>query len=97
VVLVDGQSEGTKDIVAGDQPTRSMQPRATSGFWASWLFPAERTFDPDSPLADVEFTYPIRDLRFGVLPDGEFGILLVFFLGSVVFGIAVLKPLKIQI
>ena len=74
-----------------------MQGRATAGFWASWLFPAETTFAAGSPLADVEFRYPTRDLRFGFLPDGELGILLVFFFASILFGVAILKPLNIQI
>ena len=94
---LSGQTVGVKEIVAGDDPTRKMQPTATASFWAAWLFPAEDTFAADSPLADVSFTYPTRDLAFWVLPDGEAGILLVFFLGSIVFGIAVLKPLNIQI
>ena len=43
----------------------------------------------------MEFACPDRDL--GFLPGGAMGILSVFFLASLVFGAAVLKPLKIQI
>ncbi len=93
-VRVDGAEE-TKDIVAGDRATRLMQPRRTSSFWWSWLLPAESTFAADSPVADIEFSYPDRHLAY--LPGGEGGIVIVFFLASLVFGAAVLKPLKIQI
>ena len=93
--LVDGRRVGTKEIVAGKDATRSMQPERVSGFWASWLWPAEDTFGRDSPLGRVAFDYPERDLRF--LPGGPIGILVVFFVSSMAFGLLILKPLKIQI
>lgn len=94
-VMLDGQVVGTKEITAGDR-TRRMQGRRTSSFWWSWLLPAESTFASGDAIADVEFVYPSSDLRFG-LPGGEGGILVIFFIASIVFGIAVLKPLNIQI
>jgi len=94
-LVVGGRSVGTKRIVAGDEPTRSMQPERVSSFWAAWLWPAEDTFPSNSPVERIAFVYPDRDL--GFLPGGAFGIILVFFLSSVVFGIAILKPLNIQI
>jgi hypothetical protein len=93
--LVDGELVGTKSIAAGDVNPRLMQPERVSGFWISWLWPAEPTFASDSPIDSVSFLYPDRDL--GFLPGGAFGVLLTFFLASMVFGIAVLKPLNIQI
>ncbi len=94
-ILVGNTVVGTKAIVAGDEPTRTMQPRRTNSFWWSWLLPAEDTFEADGPLQDVTFLYPSRDL--GWLPGGEGGIVLVFLLASMAFGAAMLKPLKIQI
>ena len=72
-----------------------MQPVRVSSFWTSWLYPAEDAFSAESPLATVEFTYPSRELRY--LMGGEAGILLMFLVFSMLFGAAVLKPLKIQI
>jgi len=86
---------GSKKIVAGNERTRTMQPVRTSSFWLSWMFPAEDTLGAGSPLASVEFHYPNRELAY--IPDGEIGILVVFFLASIVFGAAVIKPLRIQI
>ena len=43
----------------------------------------------------MKFTYPDRELR--VLPGGVGGVILTFFIASIVFGIAILKPLNIQI
>jgi hypothetical protein len=92
---IDGRSVGTKEVVAGRDPTRSMQPERVSGFWSSWLWPAEPPFPADSPLDVVRFTYPDRELF--LLPEGPGGILLTFFLASLVFGFAALKPLGVQI
>lgn len=93
--LIDGQRVGVKSIVAGTNPTRQMQPERVSSFWAAWLWPAEDTFSGENPIENVKFTYPERELR--LLPGGPLGILLVFFVSSIVFGIAILKPLNIQI
>jgi hypothetical protein len=48
-----------------------------------------------SPFAEVSFEYPERDLAW--LPGGEVGILVVFFVASMLFGAAAIKPLKVQI
>jgi hypothetical protein len=93
-LLVGDRVVGTKSVAAGEV-TRHMQPERVSSFWSSWLWPAERTFADDSPIATVTFAYPDRDL--GFLPGGPFGVLVTFFIASIVFGIAVLKPLNIQI
>jgi hypothetical protein len=94
-LLVDGHPAGSKSVTSGSDAPRLMQPERVSDFWSSWLWPAEPTFPDDSPIDSVRFAYPDRDL--GFLPGGAFGVLLTFFLASIVFGIAVLKPLNIQI
>jgi hypothetical protein len=90
----DGR-RAVKRIVTGDDPARTMQPERVAGFWLAWLWPAEDRFDADSPVAHVKFTYPDRELRF--LPDGLGAVIIIFFVASMVFGAAVLKPLGIQI
>jgi hypothetical protein len=94
-IFVDGVREGVKQIAAGTARTRMMQPERVSTFWSAWLWPAESTFGDSSPIASVVFKYPYRELRF--LPDGPGGVLLVFFLSSVIVGLLLLKPLHIQI
>lgn len=93
--LVGGQEVGKKEIVAGSERARLMQPERVGTFWSSWLWPAEETFPKDSPLEHASFTYPERELRW--LPDGLVGVLLTFFLASIAFGVLILKPLNIQI
>lgn len=92
---VAGRAAGGKWVVAGTEAARSMQPERVSGFLASWLWPAEPTLPEDSPIDLIRFSYPSREL--GYLPGGPFGVLLTFFLASIVFGIVILKPLNIQI
>jgi hypothetical protein len=99
-----GGTVETKTFCAGDASLRSMQPRrVNAGDWYRlddpdhWpaLWPAEAGFDADSPFACVAIAYPERDL--GWLPGGEGGILLVFVLASMAFGLVALKPLGVQI
>jgi len=92
--FADG-TRARKRIVTGDEPARTMQPERVASFWLSWLWPAEDRFDADSPLDSVKFEYPDRDLRW--LPDGIGAVILIFFISSMVFGAAILKPLGIQI
>jgi hypothetical protein len=82
-------------VTAGEEPQRLMQPERVSSFFSSWLWPAEPTFAAESPIGSVSFEYPERDL--GFFPGGPFGVLLIFFLASILFGVAILKPLNIQI
>lgn len=91
---IDGALAGTKSVSAG-AGTRKMQPERVSSFWSSWLWPAEPTFQADCPIDSVRFSYPDSDL--GFVPGGPGGVLLTFFVASIVFGIAILKPLNIQI
>ena len=94
-LLIGGQEVGSKAVVAGDEPTRMMQFERVSSFWLSWIRPAEPTFGERSPVEHMTFVYPDRQLRF--LPGGEMGVVLVLFVASMVFGVAILKPLNIQI
>lgn len=93
--MIDGRLAGTKSISSGNVAPRSMQPERVSSFWESWLWPAEPTFPPESPIDSVRFDYPER--RMGFLPGGALGVLVTFCVASIAFGIAVLKPLNIQI
>jgi hypothetical protein len=94
-LVMEGRPVGSKQVVAGAKPTRMMQPERVTGFLESWLWPAEPTLPRESPIDSIRFDYPTRDL--GVLPGGPAGVLLSFFLASILFGVAVLKPLNIQI
>lgn len=99
----DGPSEA-KLFCAGDADQRSMQPRRVNNrdwyrltdpdHWPA-LWPAEPGFDPESPFSCVAIAYPERELPW--LPDGETGILLTFLAASMLFGIAAIKPLGVQI
>ena len=61
--------------------------RVTSLF-SSVLWPAEDTVPAGVPVANISFEYPRSDL--GWLPgSGELGVLLVFLVASMLFGVAV--------
>jgi len=92
--LPDGTSV-KKDIVAGANAPRLMQPERVQGFFLSLLWPAEDAFDKGSSFARIHFVYPDSKLRW--MPDGVFGVLVTFLVASMVFAVAVMKPLKVQI
>jgi hypothetical protein len=87
-----------KQVVTGDGPRpATMQPERVGGFFAAWLWPAEPTTS-GTPFAQIKFAYPERTLPgLGWLPGGPFGVLLVFLIASMAFGVLILKPLGIQI
>ncbi len=93
IVLPDG-SRATKQLSAGE-PSRVMQPERGRGFFSALLWPAEDAFTSASPFERIAFRYPDRDL--GWLPGGTGGVLLVFLIASLAFGVLALKPLRIQI
>jgi hypothetical protein len=93
VVLADG-SRATKAITAGVTGT-SLQPERGRGFFSALLWPAEENLPTDSPFEVVKLEYPERAM--GWFPDGPAGVLLVFLVVSMLAGLLVLKPLRIQI
>lgn len=104
VILADGTRE-TKQIVTGTgtEVPRSFQPMRTSTRdWyalldkSPFLWPAEPALEADSPIRSITLRgYPDRDQ--GWLPDGIGGILLTLIVASMIFGVAVLKPLGVTI
>jgi hypothetical protein len=90
-----GEEHVTKRVHAGDVSPRWMQPERTGSFWSSWLWPAEDAFPSNSPFRRIAFEYPDADL--GWLPSGTSGVLLVFLIGSMLFGALAIKPLRINI
>lgn len=97
VVRIDGEEVARKQIVTGDvEAPAVMQPERVGDFLSAFLWPAEDTLS-ETPLKHIAFAYPERDLRFPFMPDGPVGVLLIFLVASMVFGVAILKPLNIQI
>ena len=85
----------TKAVVAGVEPDRVMQPARYAGLFNAMLWPAEPRFAEGSPLEKVAFIYPDRDI--GWLPGGPGGVLLIFIVASMLFGLLALKPLGVKI
>ena len=92
-VLADGTRE--VKLLAAGEATRQMQPERVKSAFMAALWPAEDRFPSDSAFERISFEYPDSDL--GWLPGGLGGVLLVFLIASMAFGIAILKPLGIQI
>ncbi|QDU65840.1 hypothetical protein [Engelhardtia mirabilis] len=98
ILIRVGDTELTKQIVTGDAERPAvMQPERVGGFFAAWLWPAEKTTS-GTPVEHIKFTYPDRTLPWmGLLPGGAMGVLTIFLIASMLFGVLILKPLGIQI
>ncbi len=88
-----GDEVVTKTLVVGGEPGR-MPVLRTRGL-ESVLYPAEPGLPSGSRLFSVGVAYPTRDL--GWMPGGEAGILGVFFVLSIVAGLALKGVFKVTI
>ncbi len=92
-VVLDGETQ-SKQYCAGSAAPQ-MQPERGRGFFKALLYPAEPTFPADSAFERLSFRYPERE--FAWLPDGPEGVLLLFLVVSMLLGLALMKPLHVQI
>jgi len=88
-----GDEVVTKTLVVGG-PAGRMPVMRTKG-WEGVLYPTEPGLPSSSQLASVQVAYPERDL--GWMPGGEAGILGVFFVLSIVAGLALKGVFKVTI
>jgi len=89
----DGTTD-TKQIVTGDAHDGPLSGIRGSSFEDQLLWPSEGSY-ADSPLHQVKFDYPARSLPWMI--DGPLGIIGYFLVFSMIAGVAILKPLNIQI
>ncbi len=94
IELALGGEVQTKTFCAG-RSAPQMQPERGRGFVSALLYPAESTLPPSSAFERLSFRYPERE--FDWLPDGPTGVLLFFLVVSMLFGLALMKPLHVQI
>jgi hypothetical protein len=94
-ISLAGGEYTAKRLAAGEPRPRTLQGERGTGFWSALLWPAERAFEPPSSFERITFSYPDSDL--GWLPGGVGGVLIVFLVSSMLFGLLALKPLKITI
>ncbi|MBK7642387.1 MAG: hypothetical protein IPJ19_04975 [Planctomycetes bacterium] len=92
-IALDGETQ-TKQFCAGVAAPQ-MQPERGRGFVSALLWPAEPVLESRSFFKGLSFRYPDRKLPW--MPAGPEGVLLYFLLVSMLFGLAVMKPLKVQI
>jgi hypothetical protein len=79
-----GETVVEKGLAVGGEPRKVPVMRTKS--LDALLYPGEAGLPTDSPVYDVRVRYPERELAY--LPDGELGILVFFFVISLVSGYA---------
>ncbi|QDU86085.1 hypothetical protein Pla163_32340 [Planctomycetes bacterium Pla163] len=84
----------TKRIVTGEEHMGPLEGVRGRGLKDLFENPAEGSL-ADTFVSRIAFVYPARSIQY--MADGIFGIGLLFLIFSMLAGVAILKPLKIQI
>jgi len=83
-----------KTVTAGTRPGRVSPLRPAAGAWKALTNPSEAPLPPASPIVSVRVDYPAANLELGHLACNW---LLVFFVLTLVFGIVLLRPLRVVV
>jgi hypothetical protein len=88
-----GDFTARKQIVVGDRLLKLSARRVGAGWWNQLLHPVESPLDSTGPIESISVRYPPRKLLLG---ETEIHWLLALFLLTVVFGLLLMRPLKVQ-
>lgn len=89
-----GGIESTKTLVAGARLARASARRVDGGLWRQLTDPVERPLDSDGPVKEIRLAYPSRDLLLGPF---ALNWLVVFFVLTILFGLALKGPLRVEV
>lgn len=92
-VEVEGEAPVRKQIAVGDRFQKVSQIRTARGGWDRFLNPAEQPIDSSSSIAQVLVAHPRRQLLLG---SREVDWLLSFVVLTIVFGLLLKRPLRVQ-
>jgi len=94
VIRVNGKRYNKEIVVGGSKLERLSPYRFRQNLWQELLYPGEKPLPSDSYIKEIELTYPEQRLSFlGV----KFHWLVAYFLLSIIFGLALKGPLKVEI
>jgi hypothetical protein len=93
-VAVGDEDPVLKQIAVGDNLQKVSALRSRRGLWEALLYPAERPIDPVSSIVEIEVKYPPRVLYLG---NTEVDWVLAFVILTMIFGLLLKRPLRVQI
>ncbi|MSR58083.1 MAG: hypothetical protein EXS05_10455 [Planctomycetaceae bacterium] len=93
-VQVAGEGPVRKQIAVGEQFKKVSQIRTARKWWEQFLNPAESPIDDSSSLVQVMVAHPRRQMLLG---SREVDWLLAFAVLTIVFGLVLKRPLRVQI
>lgn len=83
-----------KQIVVGETLQKVSSRRSQRGLWDALLYPAERPIDQASSIIEIEVKYPPRILYLG---NTEIDWVLAFVVLTMIFGLLLKRPLRVQL
>jgi len=89
-----GEHTIRKKVVVGQEMRKISTHRGRRGFWAGLAYPAEAPLPAHTDVRAIELLYPEQQLRLGLT---EVHWLLAFFVLTVLIGLALKGPLKVEL
>jgi len=93
-VVVGDEAPVRKHLVVGETLQKVSLRRSRRGFWESLLYPAEPPIDKTSSVVEVDVRYPPRILYLG---NTEIDWVLAFVVLTMIFGLLLKRPLRVQL
>jgi hypothetical protein len=93
-IVVGDQAPVRKQLVVGEALQKVSARRSSRGIWESLLYPAEPPIDKASSIVAVDVRYPPRLLYLG---NAEVDWVLAFVILTMVFGLLLKRPLRVQL
>jgi len=94
VEVTAGEHTVRKEVVVGEEMRKVSTRRGREGFWAELAHPVEAPLPAQAAIQAIELLYPEEQLRLGL---SEVHWLLAFFVLTVLFGLALKGPLKVEL
>ena len=92
-VEVGGEAPVRKQLIVGETLQKVSARRSSRGFWESLFFPAEPPIDNASSIVEIDVRYPARQLYLGNM---EVDWVLAFVILTMIFGLLLKRPLRVQ-
>jgi len=93
-VKVGDEEMVIKKLVVGENLQKVSARRSRRGLWEALLYPGERPIDSNSSIVEIKVRYPQRILYLG---NTEVDWVLAFVILTMIFGLLLKRPLRVQL
>jgi hypothetical protein len=93
-IEIADESPVRKQVIVGETMQKVSARRSRRGFWDLLLYPAEPPIDNASSIVEVDVRYPARQLYLG---NTEVDWVVAFVVLTIIFGLLLKRPLRVQL